>query len=267
MSAWPVVVHGVVTFAAAGLFMVTAAKLAEREPTALAQQRKWTVSVWLAIGGYFLVGAATSLITVWPGWDLPGYLVARHVATTLLALAFGYLTALLLFIYTGRERIWMPVAGFYAWIWMILHYGTLSVDPVALMRSDGLPEIVYASDGPLSVVAVAVAAFLLFVPPIFALLLYVSLWFKAPDNATRYRVGMGATAMVTAFIALVSSGVFPDEFRSSGGLLRIEGVPLLVEAFLALLAASLAFLTYSPGARARHYIEADQTPVPQGDDP
>lgn len=179
------------------LYVFVATRLAARHVEGPAR-RAWTAFQvwWIAIAALSLIdgarGLAAALGAAEPWW--PAILASHYAYIALLALSLAALLYYLIYLFTGSERWFVPVALFYgAYLATALAYAAMH-QPVGVQAYELYSTIEYAipaSDG------FAIVFFvLLFLPQIGCAAGYAALSRRVPDAAARLRVRIVAWSLI-----------------------------------------------------------------------
>lgn len=239
MASVTLLVSGLAQLAAGAAYVAVARKLLKRDVGGDARLASLAfVAWWSALGSYMLLwGVFTGLA----GLDAAGmgaFLVLRIVSVPLLMVSVAGLTFHVLYLFTGRRGLFLPVAGFYAFCgaafialtWLEpptdLRVGAWTVE---LTRPEGTPLLnaLYAAIG---------------LPPILASFAYGMLYWRVREPLQKYRVALVSGSIflwvASGLAARVSSGDFAKFFT------------LTVLGLCAALAVVLAYYP-PPGLRVR----------------
>lgn len=150
---------------------------------------------WFAVAYYGLTDGLWSLAV--PALDPPLAVGVTILYTKTLAGCVGFfgLVYYLAYVYTGDRKLLVPLAAFYALVYVLVLYAYVAADPVGQVVQPWRSGLVYANPGTfldtLSVLA-------LFVPPLLAAIAYARLVTKAQDARQRRRI-LAVSAAFAAF--------------------------------------------------------------------
>lgn len=152
---------------------------------------------WFALAATTAAGVLTRLM----GWagvkDLALYLTVSQVTLFGLCVALWGLLYYLLYLFSGRRQLIVPVSlfyvGFYAW----LVYLTVARRPIGVTVDEWKVSLTYASQYSSAVLATFVL--LLILPPLLGAAAYARLFFRVRDRTQRYRIGLVSSTIVAWF--------------------------------------------------------------------
>ncbi|MEA3200628.1 MAG: hypothetical protein QOE90_2056 [Thermoplasmata archaeon] len=174
---------------------------------------------WLAGGA----GVASELVT-----DLLSY-----PALTCIVLMIWGLVYYLVYLFTGRDDLFVPIAAFYALSWLAFLVLVVSLRPVGVHMGPYQGAIAYAREPPAAAELWVAIFFLL--PPIVGALLYGSLAPRIRDRAHRYRViavSIGIFVWFTASLVLTGVGANGDALAIFGKALGLACLGLILSAYV-----------------------------------
>lgn len=214
---------------------------------------------WQAIGGLGLLGVA--ILLAYMAGSLPLWLYQTYVTLVLLGLfvALWGLQFYLMYLYTGSKRSFMPLAVFYA----VLFVGTM-----ALIEYAGQAERIVDNGWALRTeprlelgVAFGLAFTLLIVgPQVAAAVAYARLFFKTRDPTQRYRIALVTGSIIVWFgSGIVATGAQVSDELSYQLFSRLVGIA----------GALVIFMAYKPPEWIRrrygvHSIDDDGVEEPLG---
>lgn len=215
-----------------------------RRPHPHPRHRAWQAYAawWMGVSGLLALSGVGFLLAAWGFLALPIHLVHAHVERLLLMVALWCVMAYLTYLQLGHDRLWGPLAAFYALLWLQMTYGLLLSEPTrVLVEPWARPHLDAGAGNPLLASAVRLQIFL---PPIVAALLHLRL-VRFASRGARRRV-LAASAGVAAWFILPTLAWFhPDQAW------------LQVLARLVVLGVGLALLwIYAPVLRAAAAAQA-----------
>ena len=242
MVSWTLLASAVLGGVAAAAFGVVARDVAARIPRGeAASAARGFVLWWACLAAYLVLQGAFQAAAAFGGADAVAYRLSRLVAIPLLCAGAGGLSHYLLYLLTGRGRLWL-VGGLYAATGVLFLVATFWHGPADLVVSDWLVELDYDRPGVQPMYRAVLV--LVGLPPILGSVALMVLSLRLDDPERRYRSGM------------VGLGTFL--WVGSGLAGRLAGGDLA--AFLSLvpmglLSALLVVLAYHPPAAVRRRLE------------
>jgi hypothetical protein len=155
---------------------------------------------WFAVAYYGVTDGLWSLAV--PMLDPPVAVGITILYTKTLVGCVGFfgLVYYLTYVYTGDRRLLVPLAAFYAAVYVLVLYAYVHADPVGQVVQPWRSGLVYANPGTfldtLSVLA-------LFAPPLLAAIAYARLYAKTADPTRRRRILTVSAAFATFFGGLL----------------------------------------------------------------
>jgi len=196
------------------------------------------VTWWAALGAYMLLWGAASIVAAAGYAPLPLFLALRVVSVPLLMASVAGLTFHVLYLFTGRRGLFLPVAAFYALCGVAFLAITWVEAPTRVNVAPWLVELARDGGTPLLNRLYVVVG----VPPIAASLAYGSLFWRVREPMQKYRVALVAGSILlwvgSGLAARVAAGDFLKFFT------------LTVLGLAAALAVVLAYYP-PPGLRVR----------------
>lgn len=186
-------------FAAAILYGYVGARLWGRKVSADARLAQSLFSFWwFALGAASLAQAVMILMYTTDTLTIAIYQAFQHVLLIAIMAGLGGLVYYLLYLYTGRRMLWLPVMVYYAILYLVL---------IALLASYGAPQDIVDNGWRLSTEPqpepnrpLEVAFFVLFVgPQLAAAIAYALLYRRATDNTQRYRIALVSGTIIVWF--------------------------------------------------------------------
>lgn len=155
---------------------------------------------WFAVAYYGVTDGLWSLAVPLVDPPVAVGVTILYTKTLVGCLGFFGLVAYLAFVYTGTRRLLVPLAAFYALVYVLVLYSYVHADPVGQEVQAWRSGLVYANQGTfldtLSVLA-------LFVPPLVAAVAYARLVTKTDDPRQRRRIVTVSAAFATFFGGLL----------------------------------------------------------------
>ena len=160
---------------------------------------------WYALAATTLLGAATNL----PFFeDLEAFLTLTILSLLVLSVGLCGLLFYLVFLFTEKRSLLVPMAIGYAGFFLFLTWFILAPQPVGVESTDWGRELVYAdpdyeAEGPLVGLAIA----LIIGPQLVASLGYLSLYWKVDDPMLRRRILLVSLSILAWFgSSLIGTG-------------------------------------------------------------
>lgn len=188
-----------VAFATAVLFAYVGLLMTRRpvsDPNGRVAVRAFSVwwyglAIYTLMGGFRVGLALLGIVDPWVH-----HVVNSLTALPLVALLWG-LVYYLTYIYTGNARLLWPISALHVAILVFYGYVVFSLQPVGLNITDWSAPIEYAGGvGPRMQGAILLT---MLGPTLFAALAYVTLFFRARDPTTRFRIAMTSGAFIFWF--------------------------------------------------------------------
>ena len=158
---------------------------------------------WYSLAAVTLVGAFAGLPVF---HDLEAFLTLTVILLLILCVGLCGLLFYLVFLFTARRSLLVPMAIGYAGFFMFLVWFILAGQPTGIETTEWGPELVYADpidEGPAMWVAIA----LLIGPQVVASLGYLSLYWKTDDPLLRRRILLVSLSIFAWFgSSLVGTG-------------------------------------------------------------
>jgi len=196
---------------------------------------------WFSLGGMTLLDGARRAIAAVGISDLAIHVAFVNASILALVFALASITYYLLYLYTGRRGVWIPVVAGHAVIYVYLLYLVVFLDPVALDQRTIAVNLEYATPASGGVLWIALA--LILGPVLFAAIAYGSLYRRVESPLQKYRVALVSSAFIVWFGAAPILG-FATGWSST------DWWPI-VSAVLGLAIPMLIILAYRPPAWVR----------------
>lgn len=163
---------------------------------------------WYSLAAATLLGAVAALPVF---ADLEAFLTLTILTLLVLCVGLCGLLFYLVFLFTARRSLLVPMAIGYAGFFVFLVWFILSGQPIGIETTPWGPELVYAEPiegGPLAMTALA----LLIGPQLVASLGYLSLYWKTDDPLLRRRILLVSLSILAWFgSSLVGTGADVSE--------------------------------------------------------
>ncbi|HEX2021962.1 MAG TPA: hypothetical protein VHH36_04570 [Candidatus Thermoplasmatota archaeon] len=189
------VVKTLLAFLTGAVYLYVGARLSRRHVEGDARLA-WNLFTqwWYALGVISVTGELSTFLPLVGVTDGAVFVSFTHVLLLGLCYAFFCLVYYLVYLYTGTRRTLVPVAFFYALLYVaILYY----VNWAGMYYDQAAGKIDMVRQPPH---AIRIGLGLLFVLPIIgAAAMYFRLWFKVDEPTQRYRIALIAGTLVTWF--------------------------------------------------------------------
>lgn len=143
---------------------------------------------WFALAATTAAGVVTRLL----GWagvtDLGLYLTVSQISLLGLCIALWGLLYYLLYLFSGRKQLIVPVSIFYVAFYSWIVYLVTARPPIGVEVTDWSVRLTYATE--LSSAALTAFILLLILPPLLGAIAYARLFFRVQDRTQRYRIGL-----------------------------------------------------------------------------
>lgn len=202
---------------------------------------------WAALAGSTLLGSLDELIAVFGEPPLGLLIAVGHISLALTCVALWGLLYYLLYLFTGRRRLWMPLAAFYAVYFFVLFGWLLGADATGVEVGRWSVDVSYAKDLADSVLWLPVLAFLL-LPQILGSIAYFTLYWRVEERSQKFRVAVVSWSIIIWF---GSAGVASlSEFGQ-------EDLWQVTSRFIGLAAAGAILAAYRPPALLRRTLRVE----------
>lgn len=165
---------------------------------------------WYALAAATLLGAATNL----PFFgDLEAFLTLTILTLLVLSIGLCGLLFYLVFLFTEKRSLLVPMAIGYAGFFLFLTWFILAPQPIGVESTDWGRELVYADEEPYGAgPLVWLAITLLIGPQLIAALGYLSLYWKVDDPLLRRRILLVSLSILAWFgSSLIGTGADVSE--------------------------------------------------------
>lgn len=155
---------------------------------------------WFAVAFYGLTDGLWSLAV--PLLDPPVAvgITILHLKTLVGSVGFFGLVYYLGYVYTGSRRLLVPLAAFYALVYVLVLHSYVAADPIGQAAHTWRSGLVYANKGGLLDTLAVVA---LFAPPLVASIAYARLVTKTDDPRQKRRILTISAALAAFFGGLL----------------------------------------------------------------
>jgi hypothetical protein len=171
-----------------GLCFFIAAQLRSRKLTDSGDKLAWTAFRvwWWGLGATTLVSLLNVIFPVLGLSDLALYVVLAQINILLISIALWGLLFYLVYLYTGKRNLALPIAIFYSLFFILLVAYVLWLQPIGLTVEEGRAVVQYANE--ISPAYTLALILLILVPQLLAGLAYFTLYFRVRERAQKYRV-------------------------------------------------------------------------------
>lgn len=234
-------------FIAAGLYAYVGDRLVKRRVSIDAKRAMVLFAIWwYALAATTFAGGLQSLLAALGVTDLPLFLAITSLTLLLICVGLLGLLYYLLFLFTGRKDLLIPLAVFYALYYVSLVYYITASGPTEVIAGRWSTSIRYAS--PLSGPVTSAIIVLLVLPQILGALAFLTLYPRVESRTQRYRILLVSLSIVIWFgSALVAS------FQ---GLATTDAWQI-ASRLIGLSAATAVLMAYHPPAWARRRFQVE----------
>jgi len=158
---------------------------------------------WYMLAAATVIGGVHVGVAAFGQASLDSMLLSTQLGLVLFCVALWGLLYHLLYIYTGRAGLWLPLAVGYGLYYVMLLYFVIASQPTGLKTDAWSVQLEYAAqlEGPFIGILIA----LLLVPQILGAFAYFFLYFRTDDRTARYRISLVSWSIILWFgIPLVS---------------------------------------------------------------
>ena len=201
------------------------------------------VTWWYALAGSTLIGAILSLLGAFNIAGLPLFITLTQVNLLAICIALFGLMYYLIYLFTGRQSLLVPLIVFYIVYYILVVYYVQARMPVGVSVGRGSATLQYElpAEGPLYV---AVLVLLIF-PQVIGSLFYFTLYFRVKTVTQKYRILLVSWSILiwfmSAFLASLAGLSEQDWWQVTSRLIALS--------------ASLAILlAYDPLPWIRHRL-------------
>lgn len=194
-------------FIAAGLYTYVGAMLARRRVSGEAQLAATLFAVWwLGLAATTAIGGVLDILGAFSLASLPTVLTLTMFNLLVVCVALWGLLFYLVYLFTGRRGVLLPLSAFYVAYYALLVYFIVSGNPVGVEIRRWNVALDYAIDLSANPLWTPVLLLLL-VPQIAGALAYFTLYFRVKDRTSRYRVALVSWSIIIWFTTvLVAAG-------------------------------------------------------------
>ena len=161
----------------------------------------WTLFVvwWYGLASTTLIGALLSLLGAFNIVDLPLFITLTQVNLLTICVALYGLMYYLLYLFTGSQRLFLPLTFFYIAYYILIVYYVQSRMPVGVTLGRWNATLQYAQDpgGPLFVIALLLLIF----PQVIGSLAYFTLYFRVKTVTQKYRILLVSWSIIIWFLS------------------------------------------------------------------
>lgn len=161
------------------------------------------VLCWYALGGTTCIGGLLNLLGGFGITHLPLFLTFTQVNLLAISIALYGLMYYLLYLFTGNQKLFVPLTIFYIAYYILLLYYVNVSEPTGVSVNRWSTVLVYQQQatGPLYFVVLALLLF----PQIIGSAAYFSLYFRVEDATQKYRIAMVSGGIFIWFLSSVLS--------------------------------------------------------------
>lgn len=155
---------------------------------------------WFAVAYYGVTDGLWSLAVPLSDPPLAVGVTILYTKTLVGCLGFFGLVYYLTYLYTGERRLLVPLAAFYAVVYVLVLYSYVQAEPVGQVVQTWRSGLAYARPGTFLGMLAVLA---LFAPPLLAAIAYARLVTKTDDPRTRRRILVVSAAFAAFFGGLL----------------------------------------------------------------
>ncbi len=194
----------------------------------------WGLAVLTGAGVVRTVGLGFAAPT------LPGYMTYLHFVLLLIMVAFAGMLYYFLYLWSGRNNLWVPISLFYFGLYIFFVYYIMLQEPSGF---DAEGNLVYANDlsGTIWGTIISVTWLL---PPIIGAGLYLSLVRKVREPLLRFRIALVASSIIVWFLIVIGGSLTGAATEASDWWTYLSRI-------IAALAAIFTFIAYRPPRAVR----------------
>jgi hypothetical protein len=185
----------------AGIYYYVGYVLSQRHASSEGSRMAWSMFIvwWYALAASTLSTGALSLLGALGIVGLPLFVTVTIVNLLATCVALFGLMYYLLYLFTGNNRLLIPLTLFYIAYYAFLIYYVLASVPVAVSVERWRAALVYQDEirGPLFLVALLLLVF----PQIIGSLAYFTLYFRIENPTQKYRVLLVSWSIIIWFLS------------------------------------------------------------------
>jgi len=161
---------------------------------------------WYCLAGLGFTSAGFAIAAAFGAADLALHIVLLNAALVVLCVALWALVYYFAYIFSGSTRSLVPLALFYAALYLLFTYLIAAAQPVGVEVARWGSKIVYAHDLSASPLVRPLGLALLG-PPAIGAVAYFSLYFKVDDPVQRYRIGVIGGSIAVWFGSSIAASI------------------------------------------------------------
>lgn len=221
--------------AAGAVFLEVARRIAARPVSGEGQLARSAFTFWaLCLGLHSLISGGSSLLAAEGLITATAYAAATFVNVLLISLSLWGLTYYFVYLLTGRQNAWIPLAVFFALVYIMLVYFLAASDPGAIRVGRWRASLTFDETLPAWYYQLVVV--LITVPQTLGALAYATLFVRLENPALRYRVALITASALTwaASMFLASTARFAriDAFQVGNRLMLLAAGVAIIAAYM-----------------------------------
>lgn len=219
----------------AAIYGYVAARLRQRTISSPEARFAWQLFGlwWYCLAATTLVGSIQYFLGAFNIASLPFFVVLTYVNLLLICIALWGLLYYLVYLFTGSQRILVPLTIFYVLYYILLVYYITASSPARVEITRWSARLVYAD--PITGPFFSLVLVLLVFPQILASLAYFTLFFRLREATQRYRVLLVSWCIIlwfgSAFLASVSGLSQQDWWQIASRLIGLGAALGILSAY------------------------------------
>jgi hypothetical protein len=222
---------------AAGIYAYVGWRLGRRVVASSEARRAWQSFTiwWYGLAATTLIGGFLNLLGALGLTILPLFVTATYLNILVICIALWGLLYYLIYLFTGKSRLFLHLAIFYTIYYVLLVYYITASNPENINVDYWRTALVYRA--PLAGPLFALIIVLLLLPQIIGSLAYFTLYFRVHEATQKYRILLVSWSIIIWFLS--------PAFALAGGLAEQDWWQL-VSRFIGLAAALTILMAYLP---------------------
>lgn len=190
----------------AAVYAYVGFRVSRRNVSEDAALASWAFAVWwFSLAALTVAGGVQSLAAAIGYTSVAVATAFTFIALLVLCVALWGLLYYLVYLFTGRRRAWIPLAGFYLAAGAFLVWYILAQQPDGIVVNRWSVALHYAAPitGPVQAALVAI----IILPQFLGALAYLTLYFKVSDRTLRYRIALVSLSILIWFGSAYAANV------------------------------------------------------------